>query len=91
MNHAAALSQQTGVLEQDVLHFANGVLDLMLRDGATKYLADSPNVCTQITEAYVDKYVKEQKALALRVHANPCDMESLCRNVLRNLKARTAA
>jgi hypothetical protein len=85
------LSAETGVNQQDILRFANGVLDLMLRDGATEYLAESPMVCAQITEAYVDKFVTEQRDLALRVHANPCDMESLCRSVLRNLKARAAA
>lgn len=91
MDHAAFIANQTGINEQDVMRFANGVLDLMLRDGAAEYLADSQADCQQITEAYADKFVKEQRALALRVHANPCDMESLCRSVLRNLKARATA
>lgn len=78
---------ETGVKPCDVLHFANGLIDMMEREGATEYLGDAASFEDRATiiSAYVAAYTEEQKALAMRVLANPADMQSLCNRVYAKL------
>lgn len=86
------LAEETGLNQQDILNFADGVISLMDRDGATEVMLSATlDEQSELAAAYANLYRTEYKRQALSLFGNPDAMEDMQLRVLANLYRRAAA